>query len=319
MSAPAHFAAAPGQGPAPALSPAVAQTPRTAAAYKSSGIGAKLASGSIAGIIGTSIIYPIDMVKTRLQSGSGAQYKGIVDCFRTIVRTEGTRGLYRGITANLIGITPEKAIKLAVNDLAREALAAPGTHPDHLPIHLGALAGATAGTCQVVATCPMEVIKIQMQLAALNTPPGQAAPSLMQVVRNLGLRGMYKGTAATLMRDVPFSILFFPSHAFFKSLCEDENGHVGFGSVFGSGILAGWLAAGAVTPADVIKTRLQASGSPYTGIRHCFTDIVKTEGASALFKGILPRCMIVSPLFGITLLVYELQQRYLKKSATTDA
>ncbi|ORZ35291.1 mitochondrial carrier domain-containing protein [Catenaria anguillulae PL171] len=284
---------------------------------KSGGIVAKLVSGSIAGIIGTTIIYPIDMVKTRLQNQTGNQYKGVIDCFRQTVRAEGSRGLYRGISANLVGITPEKAIKLAVNDLAREHFASRlQTHPDSLPIVWGMLSGALAGTCQVIATCPMEVTKIQMQLAALNTPKGQQPPSLAQVVRGLGVRGMYKGTAATLMRDVPFSILFFPAHAFFKGMCADEEGKVSFGHVFGSGILAGWLAAGAVTPMDVIKTRLQASGSPYTGIRHCFTDIVRNEGPKALFKGTLPRCMIVSPLFGITLLVYEVQQRLLKQYST---
>lgn len=68
------------------------------------------------------------MVKTRLQnqtkamssSGASLKYKNGLHCFRTIVREEGVRGLYRGLPANLVGITPEKAIKLAVNDYARE-------------------------------------------------------------------------------------------------------------------------------------------------------------------------------------------------------
>lgn len=47
-------------------------------------------------------------------------YRGPLHCARTIVRVEGVRGLYQGLIPNLIGVTPEKAIKLAVNDLARE-------------------------------------------------------------------------------------------------------------------------------------------------------------------------------------------------------
>src|SRR5690349_18767949 len=90
---------------------------------------------STAGIIGTTCIYPIDMVKTRLQNQvaattlsssasigeSGAlRYQGPLHCFQTILRTEGVRGLYRGLGANLVGVTPEKAIKLAVNEILRE-------------------------------------------------------------------------------------------------------------------------------------------------------------------------------------------------------
>ncbi len=57
-------------------------------------------------------------------------------------------------------------------------------------------------------------------------------------------------------RDVPFSFIFFPASAYFKSLAADRDrarggtGKVSFGQVFGSGIAAGVLAAGAVTPAD---------------------------------------------------------------------
>ncbi len=69
--------------------------------------------------------YPIDFVKTRLQNqpydanGKGTIYSGIVDCFRKSIKSEGVRGLYRGLPAQLIGVAPEKAIKLATNDLLR--------------------------------------------------------------------------------------------------------------------------------------------------------------------------------------------------------
>ena len=54
------------------------------------------------------------MVKTRLQA-SASKYSGPIDCFRKIISTEGgPRALYRGLTANLIGVSPEKAIKLVL-------------------------------------------------------------------------------------------------------------------------------------------------------------------------------------------------------------
>lgn len=63
-------------------------------------------------VVGTSCIFPIDMVKTRLQASQG-KYSGPIDCFQQIVRNEGGyRALYRGLAPNLVGVTPEKAIKL---------------------------------------------------------------------------------------------------------------------------------------------------------------------------------------------------------------
>ncbi|KAJ2992078.1 hypothetical protein HDV02_003282, partial [Globomyces sp. JEL0801] len=127
----------------------------------------KLYCGAIAGVI---LVYfglsTSDIIKTRLQNQKGNQYSGIIDCGRQLVRNNGIRGLYAGLAPNLVGIIPEKAIKLAVNDLAREYWAKQlSVHPDHLPIQYGMLAGATAGICQVIATNPMEIVKIQLQVS----------------------------------------------------------------------------------------------------------------------------------------------------------
>ena len=66
---------------------------------------------------------------------------------------------------------------------------------------------------------------------------------------------------------------------------------------------------------SVVKTRLQMIPKPgdfvYKNMAHCYRHIIRTEGVSALFKGVVPRMLIVSPLFAITVLVYELQQRFL--------
>ena len=63
-------------------------------------------------------------------------------------------------------------------------------------------------------------------------------------------------TIIILFSDVPFSFIFFPASAYFKQMAAEYNkknggdGKVSFGAVFGSGIAAGVLAAGTVTPAD---------------------------------------------------------------------
>ncbi|RYH31982.1 solute carrier family 25 protein [archaeon] len=64
-------------------------------------------------VVGTCCIFPIDMVKTRLQANDKGRYSGPVDVVKKIISQEGgIRALYRGLPVNLIGVTPEKAIKL---------------------------------------------------------------------------------------------------------------------------------------------------------------------------------------------------------------
>ncbi|MEQ2283858.1 hypothetical protein AMECASPLE_015883 [Ameca splendens] len=81
------------------------------------------------------------------------------DCLAKTVRSEGYFGCYRGAAVNLTLVTPEKAIKLAANDVFRQKLSKDG----HLPLWGEVLAGCGAGTCQVVVTTPMEMLKIQLQ------------------------------------------------------------------------------------------------------------------------------------------------------------
>ncbi|KAH6567833.1 hypothetical protein BASA50_006422 [Batrachochytrium salamandrivorans] len=292
----------------------------------SSSLSIKLTCGAIAGVIGTCLIFPLDIIKTRLQNQKigtgGPQYHGILDGMQKIVKAEGIRGLYRGLVPNLVGICPEKAIKLAVNDYSREFWGRRlNTNPDSLPLIYGMISGATAGFCQVVVTNPMEIVKIQLQLAGAESHAvsGKAKLTAVDVVRQLGLRGLYKGTAATLARDVPFSFIFFPMVAILKSVFTPANSHgeAPFSVIFGSGIVSGAVGATLVTPMDVVKTRLQVISKPgdkvYSGMMHCYRDIIKHEGVAALFKGAAPRAMIVSPLFAITILIYEFQQRFLGK------
>ena len=69
---------------------------------------------------GAAAVYPIDLVKTRLQNqvttiADEVLYKNSLDCFRKVVKFEGVRGLYRGLVPQLCGVAPEKAIKMTVS------------------------------------------------------------------------------------------------------------------------------------------------------------------------------------------------------------
>ncbi len=94
--------------------------------------------GSIAGAVGAFAVYPIDLVKTRMQNQRSKSYVGEVmyrnsfDCFKKVIRHEGLLGLYKGLTVQLIGVAPEKAIKLTVNDFTRDKFI---QYTGHLPLY----------------------------------------------------------------------------------------------------------------------------------------------------------------------------------------
>eukprot|EP01038_Epipyxis_sp_PR26KG_P012840 gene12840-17214_t len=271
----------------------------------------KLVVGAVAGMVGTTCIFPIDMVKTRLMASSG-RYTGPIHCFRSIITEEGGfRALYRGLGPNLVGVTPEKAIKLASNEYFREMLE---EEDGSISLLSEVLAAAGAGTIQIIATNPMEITKIRMQMQALL--PVAERQSTIQVVKGLGIRGLYSGSLATLSRDIPYSVLFFPGYANLKKLLADEKGENSILSILMAGGAAGAMAAGAVTPTDVIKTRLQVAGGKekYKNIPTALAKIFKEEGITALYKGVVPRMTVIGTLFAITLLSFEAQKTYMIKN-----
>ncbi|XP_048013870.1 mitochondrial glutamate carrier 1 [Megalobrama amblycephala] len=290
---------------------------------------AKLINGGVAGLIGVTCVFPIDLAKTRLQNQQNGSrlYTSMSDCLIKTIRSEGYFGMYRGAAVNLTLVTPEKAIKLAANDFFRFHLSKDG---QKLTLLREMLAGCGAGTCQVIVTTPMEMLKIQLQdagrIAAQRklmpqavTPGGPVemkSPTAMQLTRELlkekGIAGLYKGLGATLLRDVPFSIIYFPLFANLNNLGKkNADGPAPFYVSFVSGCVAGSTAAVAVNPVDVIKTRLQSltRGSQedtYSGVMDCIRKILRNEGPTAFLKGAYCRALVIAPLFGIAQVVYFL-------------
>ncbi|KKA27384.1 hypothetical protein TD95_000466 [Thielaviopsis punctulata] len=274
------------------------------------------ALGSLAGAFGAFMVYPIDLVKTRMQNqrSSGpagtARYKNSIDCLQKVVRNEGFLGLYSGVLPQLVGVAPEKAIKLTVNDLVRGHF----TKKDG-SITLGAevLAGGTAGACQVVFTNPLEIVKIRLQVQGEASKTNKAVPkrSAMWIIRNLGFLGLYKGASACLLRDVPFSAIYFPAYSHLKRdlFGETPTKPLGVLQLLTAGAIAGIPAAYLTTPCDVIKTRLQVEArkgdTHYAGLRDAAKKIWHEEGFKAFFKGGPARIFRSSPQFGFTLAAYE--------------
>jgi len=217
-----------------------------------------------------------------------------------------------------LGVAPEKAIKLVVNQLVRELLTFV-TKLDQLTVPLECIAGGCAGASQVIFTNPLEIVKIRLQVQGEAVKFGAEPKSTFTILRELGPRGLYKGSPACLLRDIPFSAIYFPAFAhmkeYFTSGLGPNSSHAekGFWTMI-AGTLAGVPAASLVTPADVIKTRIQVEArkgqQTYSGIIDCATKVYTQEGFSAFWKGTGARVMRSSPQFGVTLLTYDFLRDY---------
>ncbi|KAI1006207.1 Calcium-binding mitochondrial carrier protein [Podosphaera aphanis] len=276
------------------------------------------ALGSLAGAFGALMVYPIDLVKTRMQNQRSSRvgqmlYKNSIDCATKVIINEGFKGLYSGVLPQLVGVAPEKAIKLTVNDLVRSYFS---TKDGSIRLPHEILAGGTAGACQVIFTNPLEIVKIRLQVQGEVAKSLQSVPrrSAMWIVRNLGLVGLYKGASACLLRDVPFSAIYFPTYNHLKRdyFGETKTKPLGIFQLLTAGAIAGMPAAYLTTPCDVIKTRLQVEArkgeASYTSLSHCAKTIYRDEGLKAFFKGGPARILRSSPQFGFTLAAYELLQ-----------
>ncbi|KAF1991952.1 calcium-binding mitochondrial carrier protein Aralar1 [Aulographum hederae CBS 113979] len=287
------------------------------------------ALGSLAGAFGAFMVYPIDLVKTRMQNQRDTKvgqklYKNSLDCAQKVIRNEGFRGLYSGVLPQLVGVAPEKAIKLTVNDIVRGKFTDPKTGEIWVPHEM--LAGGTAGACQVVFTNPLEIVKIRLQVQGEIAKTAEGAPkrSAMWIVKNLGLVGLYKGASACLLRDVPFSAIYFPTYNHLKRdlFGESKQKKLGILQLLTAGAIAGMPAAYLTTPCDVIKTRLQVEArkgdATYTSLRHCAQSIWRDEGFKAFFKGGPARILRSSPQFGFTLAGYEVLQGLLPMPGSSE-
>jgi solute carrier family 25 (mitochondrial aspartate/glutamate transporter), member 12/13 len=163
-------------------------------------------------------------------------------------------------------------------------------------------------------------VKIRLQVQGELAKAGVDAAkrqSALDIIRGLGAMGLYKGASACLLRDIPFSAIYFPAYAHLKKdyFKETSTNPLTIPQLLTAGAVAGIPAAYFTTPADVIKTRLQVDArkgeTHYRNIRHAATTIWHEEGLRAFFKGGPARVMRSSPQFGCTLAAYEFLQRIL--------
>ena len=165
------------------------------------------------------------------------------------------------------------------------------------------VAAVIAGTLDILIKCPFERLKTQLQGGEK-----QSTSALLQKTWEAnGIRGLWAGLGATLARDVPYLVLKWLTYVYMQSCLGSLL--VGVSSQttnLVAGAVAGAVAATAVTPADVIKTRLQvASGKEVTPLS-VGRELMAEGGVPALFRGLGPRLMRIPLYTAITLATFDM-------------
>ena len=151
---------------------------------------------------------------------------------------------------------------------------------------------------------PSELIRTKMQSQKMAfTDVSQALRTTVQAEGTLGL---WKGLSATLLRDVPFSAVYWPCYEYLKPA------NYQFTQTFLAGAVAGSIASTVTLPMDVLKTRLQIelgeSGVKKKNI-DVLREIIAAQGYKGLFSGVVPRLLKVAPACAIMISSYEYCKR----------
>ncbi|KAI1086980.1 mitochondrial 2-oxodicarboxylate carrier 1 [Rostrohypoxylon terebratum] len=273
------------------------------------------AAGAVAGISEILTMYPLDVVKTRvqLQTGKGAgadSYNGMLDCFQKIIRNEGFSRLYRGITAPILMEAPKRATKFAANDewgkFYRKAFGA-----EKMNQSLSILTGASAGATESFVVVPFELVKIRLQDKASAGKYSGMIDVVAKTIKNEGILAMYNGLESTMWRHILWNAGYFGCIFQVKELlpkAESKQGEILNGLVSGS--IGGTVGTIINTPMDVVKSRIQNSPKiagtvpKYNWAWPACATVMKEEGFGALYKGFLPKVLRLGPGGGILLVVF---------------
>ncbi|XP_071784074.1 mitochondrial carnitine/acylcarnitine carrier protein-like isoform X1 [Asterias amurensis] len=269
--------------------------------------------------------HPLDTIKVRLQTqpsvatGATPLYRGTWDCAKKTVSKEGFFGLYKGMFAPILGVTPMYATCFLGFSIGKK-LQTPAENGNYNLQQLFK-AGMLAGVFTTVIMAPGERIKCLLQIqAASSGKPKYAGPAdcAKQIYRESGLfKGLYKGTGATLLRDVPASGMYFMVYEWLKiaiTPADQKPGELSVLRVLFAGGMAGVLNWCVGIAPDTLKSRLQTApeGTYPRGVRDVFPRLIKSEGFFALFKGITPVMLRAFPANAACFLGYEMAMKFLQ-------
>ncbi|KAG4073163.1 hypothetical protein HA402_002552 [Bradysia odoriphaga] len=280
-------------------------------------------SGGFGGVCTVLAGHPLDTIKVRLQTmplpapGAAPMYTGTYDCARKTVQREGFRGLYKGMSAPIAGVAPIFAMSFFGFGVGKRLQQ---NTPDEKLSNLQLfLAGSFSGVFTTSIMAPGERIKCLLQIQQGGNQPQKyngMVDCAKQLYKEGGIRSIYKGSVATLLRDVPASGMYFLTYEWIKEWAAEKFGSDGsrglMGTIFAGGMagIANWSVG---MPADVLKSRLQTApqGTYKNGIRDVFRELMRTEGPLALYKGVTPVMLRAFPANAACFIGFEISMKTL--------
>lgn len=291
--------------------------------YESLGASTPLAvsalAGATAGVAEHCLMFPLDTVKTRMQSllCEKQHRNSIVNMLKTMIRDESAARPWKGVSAMVVGAGPAHAMYFTALEKTRETL-----QGSRLAEPLAAV-GATLLHDAVMT--PAEVVKQRMQMCC--SPYSSAASAAIGIFRSEGPRAFYRSYATQLTMNVPFQMAVVTSYAACQSALNPEreyNPHVHLVS----GALAGAVGSAVTMPLDVCKTLLNTQEaavlhrlkrSKVTGLLGAASVVWRVSGVAGFFQGLSARVAYQAPSTAISWFVYESFKFVLKdKYAAVD-
>lgn len=252
-------------------------------------------------------------------------FSGTLDAFVKITRHEGLRSLWSGLPPTLVMAVPATVIYFTCYDQLRDLLRfGLGLQGSHVPLVAGGLARLGA----VTVISPLELVRTKMQSRRLSY--SELRVCIRSAVAQDGVLSLWRGWGPTVLRDVPFSALYWFNYELVKThLCEQSGlNQANFSISFTAGAVSGAVAAVLTLPFDVVKTRRQIQlgemdslSSPSvlavkkkpSSTWNIMRDIWAELGYRGLFTGFLPRVIKVAPACAVMISTYEFGKAFFQK------
>uniref|UniRef100_A0A8D2HWF1 Mitoferrin-1 n=1 Tax=Urocitellus parryii TaxID=9999 RepID=A0A8D2HWF1_UROPR len=269
----------------------------------SASVSTHMTAGAMAGILEHTVMYPVDSVKTRMQSlypDPKAQYTSIYGALKKIMQTEGFWRPLRGLNVMMTGAGPAHAMYFACYENMKRTLNDVFNHQGNS--HLA------------------NVVKQRLQM--YNSQHQSALSCIRTVWRTEGLGAFYRSYTTQLTMNIPFQSIHFITYEFLQEQVNPRRDYNPQSHII-SGGLAGALAAAATTPLDVCKTLLNTQenmalslanvSGRLSGMVNAFRTVYQLNGLAGYFKGIQARVIYQIPSTAISWSVYEFFKYFLTK------
>ncbi|XP_030471810.1 nicotinamide adenine dinucleotide transporter 1, chloroplastic-like [Syzygium oleosum] len=281
-------------------------------------------AGAAAGSIAATFVCPLDVIKTRLQvHGVPTGHKGsiIITSLQNIIKQEGVKGLYRGLSPTILALLPNWAVYFTVYEKLKGLVHSHDDNGNQVSTGANIIAAAGAGVATALTTNPLWVVKTRLQTQGMrpDVVPYASVPSaLRRIAREEGLRGLYSGILPSLV-GISHVAIQFPAYEKIKCyIAKKDNTTVDQlspGSVAIASSISKLLASIMTYPHEVVRSRLQEQGHGakvrYMGVIDCVKKVFRKEGIPGFYRGCATNLLRTTPSAVITFTSYEMIHRFL--------